>query len=53
MHSFPGFLNLQDRLVLVAGGGEHAARKIRLLLKAGDQLAFGVIQGGTRYYISV
>jgi len=38
MHSFPGFLNLQDRLVLVAGGGEHAARKIRLLLKAGARV---------------
>jgi uroporphyrin-III C-methyltransferase/precorrin-2 dehydrogenase/sirohydrochlorin ferrochelatase len=34
MHSFPGFLNLQDRLVLVAGGGENAARKIRLLARA-------------------
>jgi uroporphyrin-III C-methyltransferase/precorrin-2 dehydrogenase/sirohydrochlorin ferrochelatase len=38
MHSFPGFLNLQDRLVLVAGGGEHAARKIRLLRKAGARI---------------
>lgn len=38
MHSFPGFLNLQDRLVLVAGGGEHAARKIRLLAKAGARI---------------
>ncbi|PJI39494.1 siroheme synthase CysG [Ferrovibrio sp.] len=38
MHSFPGFLNLQDRLVLVAGGDEHAARKIRLLLKAGAHI---------------
>lgn len=38
MHSFPGFLNLRDRLVLVAGGGEHAARKIRLLRKAGARI---------------
>ncbi len=38
MHSFPGFLNLRDRLVLVAGGGENAARKIRLLLKAGARI---------------
>ncbi|QDO96516.1 uroporphyrinogen-III C-methyltransferase [Ferrovibrio terrae] len=38
MHSFPGFLNLQDRLVLVAGGGENAARKIRLLAKAGARI---------------
>jgi uroporphyrin-III C-methyltransferase/precorrin-2 dehydrogenase/sirohydrochlorin ferrochelatase len=38
MHSFPGFLNLQDRLVLVTGGGEHAARKIRLLARAGARI---------------
>jgi uroporphyrin-III C-methyltransferase/precorrin-2 dehydrogenase/sirohydrochlorin ferrochelatase len=38
MHSFPGFLNLQDRPVLVAGGGENAARKIRLLRKAGARI---------------
>lgn len=38
MHSFPGFLNLRDRLVLVAGGGENAARKIRLLAKAGARI---------------
>lgn len=38
MHSFPGFLNLRDRLVLVAGGGENAARKIRLLRKAGARI---------------
>ncbi|HEX6958495.1 MAG TPA: siroheme synthase CysG [Ferrovibrio sp.] len=35
MHSFPGFLLLQNRPVLVVGGGAFAARKIRLLLKAG------------------
>lgn len=38
MQSFPGFLNLRDRLVLVAGGGENAARKIRLLRKAGARI---------------
>lgn len=38
MHSFPGFLNLRDRLVLVAGGGENAARKTRLLAKAGARI---------------
>ena len=38
MHSFPGFLNLQDRAVLVVGGGENAARKIRLLRKAGARV---------------
>ena len=34
MQSFPSFLNLRNRPVLVIGGGENAARKIRLLLKA-------------------
>lgn len=35
MQTFPGFLVLKERPVLVLGGGENAARKIRLLLKAG------------------
>lgn len=35
MQTFPGFLILNGRPVLVVGGGEHAARKIRLLRKAG------------------
>lgn len=34
MQTFPSFLVLKDRPVLVLGGGENAARKIRLLLKA-------------------
>ncbi len=34
MQSFPTFLMLRNRPVLVVGGGENAARKIRLLLKA-------------------
>lgn len=33
--------------------GESRPQWTRLLLKAGDQLSFGVIQGGTRYYIAV
>lgn len=35
MQTFPGFLVLKERPVLVLGGGENAARKICLLLKAG------------------
>jgi uroporphyrin-III C-methyltransferase/precorrin-2 dehydrogenase/sirohydrochlorin ferrochelatase len=35
MRQFPVFLTVQDRSVLIAGGGEAAARKLRLLLKAG------------------
>ncbi|MFN4165328.1 MAG: siroheme synthase CysG [Ferrovibrio sp.] len=34
MQTFPSFLVLKGRPVLVLGGGENAARKIRLLLKA-------------------
>jgi uroporphyrin-III C-methyltransferase/precorrin-2 dehydrogenase/sirohydrochlorin ferrochelatase len=34
MRYFPTFLDLQGRRVLVVGGGETAARKVRLLLKA-------------------
>jgi uroporphyrin-III C-methyltransferase / precorrin-2 dehydrogenase / sirohydrochlorin ferrochelatase len=38
MQSFPLFLILKDRRVLVVGGGEAAARKIELLLSAGAQV---------------
>ena len=33
MRYFPIFFDLQDRIVIVVGGGEEAVRKIRLLLK--------------------
>lgn len=49
-----------DAVIAVTGApvevkinGEPRPQWTRLLLKAGDQLAFGVIQGGTRYYIAV
>ncbi|MEA2849743.1 MAG: hypothetical protein QOG78_5024, partial [Rhodospirillaceae bacterium] len=35
MQSFPLFLTLQERHVLVVGGTESAARKAELLLSAG------------------
>jgi len=34
MSSFPAFLSLRHRSVLVVGGGENAARKVRLLLQS-------------------
>jgi uroporphyrin-III C-methyltransferase/precorrin-2 dehydrogenase/sirohydrochlorin ferrochelatase len=39
MQTFPLFLSLQDRQVLVVGGDEPAARKAELLLSAGAQVA--------------
>ena len=38
MQSFPLFLTLQDRHVLVVGGTEAAARKVELLLSAGARV---------------
>ncbi|HTR85099.1 MAG TPA: NAD(P)-dependent oxidoreductase [Reyranella sp.] len=38
MRSFPLFLSLQRRRVLVVGGGDQAARKAELLLLAGAQV---------------
>jgi biotin-dependent carboxylase-like uncharacterized protein len=49
-----------DALIAVTGApvevkvnGEPRPQWTRLQLKAGDQLSFGVIRGGTRYYIAV
>jgi len=49
-----------DAVIAVTGApvevrvnGEPRPQWNRLLLQAGDQLSFGVIQGGTRYYIAV
>jgi uroporphyrin-III C-methyltransferase / precorrin-2 dehydrogenase / sirohydrochlorin ferrochelatase len=39
MQSFPIFLSLHDRPVLVVGGGEAAARKVELLLSAGARVS--------------
>jgi biotin-dependent carboxylase-like uncharacterized protein len=48
-----------DAVIAVTGApveikvnGEPRPQWSRLLLKAGDQLSFGVIRGGTRYYIA-
>ena len=38
MNSFPAFLNLRDRKVVITGGGEEALRKARLLASAGADL---------------
>ncbi len=50
----------QDAIVAVTGApvevkvnGEVRPQWTRLQLKAGDELSFGVIRGGTRYYIAV
>lgn len=39
MQTFPLFLSLQGRRVLVVGGTDAAARKVELLLKAGAQVS--------------
>ncbi|MEC9369499.1 MAG: siroheme synthase CysG [Pseudomonadota bacterium] len=38
MKYYPVFLDLEDRLVVIAGGGEQAAQKLRLLLKTPARL---------------
>lgn len=50
----------QDAVIVVTGApvnvkvnGESRPEWTRLQLNAGDELSFGVIQGGTRYYIAV
>lgn len=50
----------QDALIAVTGApvdvkvnGESRPEWTRLQLNAGDEVSFGVIQGGTRYYIAV
>lgn len=40
MKRFPAFLDLKDRRVVIAGGGEAAAQKGRLLAAAGADLLF-------------
>ncbi|UKA61832.1 biotin-dependent carboxyltransferase family protein [Arthrobacter sp. FW306-04-A] len=56
----PVLVTDHDAVVAVTGApvevkvnGETRPQWTRLLLKAGDELSFGVIQGGTRYYIAV
>jgi biotin-dependent carboxylase-like uncharacterized protein len=55
----PVLVTDQDAAVAVTGApvevkvnGEARPQWTRLQLKAGDELSFGVIQGGTRYYIA-
>ncbi len=38
MNHLPLFLDIKDRLVLVAGGGEAAARRVGMVLKAGGRV---------------
>ncbi len=56
----PALTTDQDVVLAVTGApvevkvnGEPRPQWTRLPLKAGDELSFGVIQGGTRYYIAV
>jgi biotin-dependent carboxylase-like uncharacterized protein len=56
----PALTTDQDAVIAVTGApvdvkvnGESRPQWTRLQLKAGDELSFGVIQGGTRYYIAV
>ncbi|GAB3557913.1 biotin-dependent carboxyltransferase family protein [Arthrobacter alkaliphilus] len=56
----PVLVTDQDAVIAITGApvevkvnGEPAAQWARLRLNAGDELSFGVIRGGTRYYIAV
>jgi biotin-dependent carboxylase-like uncharacterized protein len=56
----PVLVTDRDAAVAVTGApvdvkvnGESQPQWTRLQLRAGDELSFGVIQGGTRYYIAV
>lgn len=56
----PALTTDQDVVIAVTGApvevkvnSEPRSQWTRLQLKAGDELSFGVIQGGTRYYIAV
>ena len=56
----PALTTDQDAVIVVTGApvevkvnGESRPEWTRLQLNAGDELGFGVIQGGTRYYIAV
>ncbi|SDZ59758.1 uroporphyrin-III C-methyltransferase / precorrin-2 dehydrogenase / sirohydrochlorin ferrochelatase [Jannaschia faecimaris] len=40
MHSFPMFIRTTNRRVVIAGGGEQAAQKARLMLKTDAHLTF-------------
>ncbi len=54
MQTFPLFLSLQGRRALIVGGGEAAARKTELLLKAGAQVSLiaGTVGGEIAQLIS-
>ncbi len=56
----PALTTDQDAVIAVTGApveikvnGEPRPQWTRVQLSAGDELSFGVIQGGTRYYIAV
>ena len=48
MDFFPIFLDLENRDCLVVGGGQIAARKVSLLLRAGANMGHALDGGGAR-----